>query len=252
MIKEIKSTKVAINLTVVIRPDAPVSDIRSLDRDTSGILRPLKDHLCHRASLPPAWDYYSLRTRQRIARAEKVFTVQKEIFCARHMIIADWQDQLRDYRQIPLQSSPNRTHFKDLASAEFRLSKRLGCITLRRNDSNSLCGIFIALQDSQTGTWHAHSSLGNEQARANFGMYLLFDRALRYLRDADVWLGGAPGGNNGAGVFNFKRRFANSSAFAHILSLDLAPALLRRLRKKTGIFPYYPDYRNPESEKLHC
>ena len=251
MINEVKSAKVAINLTVVIRPDAPVSDIRSLDCDTSGILKPLKDHLCHRASLPPVWDCYSLRTRQRITRAEKVFTVQKERFLAEHMIIADWQDQLHDYRQIPLQSSPNRAHFKALASAESCLSEKLGCITLRRQDSNALCGIFIALQDSQTGAWHAHSSLGNKQARADFGMYLLFDRALRYLRDADVWLGGAPGGGNGAGVFNFKRRFANSNASAHILSLDLAPAPLRRLRKKTGVFPYLPDYRNPESEKLH-
>jgi hypothetical protein len=127
----------------------------------------------------------------------------------------------------------------------------IACLTLRWRKDGAACGVLIAGFDPVHQAWHAHSALADADARMAFGMYLLFDDAIRRFRRSDVWLGGAPGGANGSGVFRFKQRFANFTAPAHILSVELDPITVKRVRRHTGIFPYLPDYRDPAIEMQH-
>ena len=242
----------ALNLTAVIRPDI---DAQALDaalhasREQFALsLRTLKDHLCHSAARPPARETYSSRTLRRLDEARGRFTVQREVFGPDHMVIADWQDRVRRRRSVPHISSPDAAHFAALTRLAPSLQPAVACITVRRRQGGALAGIFLAMQDLATGNWHAHSALSDEAAIPEFSNYLLFDGAIEALKGHDIWFGGAPGGANGSGVFRFKQRFANHSAPAHIVSVDLDSAGLDRLRAERGCFDFLPDYRDPRTE----
>jgi hypothetical protein len=248
LLDQIIANKAAINLTVVIRPDVTRSEIDSIVYTAPKRLQPLKDHLCHRASSAPVSATYSTRTRKRLDLAHKDLTVEREAFSAKHMVIVDWQEEVRAFRRIPRQSSPDRAHFQHLADHAPALLAQLACVTLRWRKGGALCGMILAGQDRETGSWHAHSALSTAQARAAFGMYLLFDGFIRLLGIADIWFGGAPNGPVGGGVFRFKQRFANYMAPAHILSIDLSETGMKAMSQHFGTYPYLPNYRNPMTE----
>ena len=242
----------ALNLTAVIRPDAGEEALQAttgqLEAPFALTVRTLKDHLCHSAALPPARDSYSARTHRRLKEARNRFTVQRETFGPAHLVIADWQERIRQRRGVPHVSSPDFAHFAALADIAPALGPSLACITLRQKQGGALAAIFLAMQDGRTGSWHAHSALSDEAAISEYCNYLLFDGAIDVLKGQDIWFGGAPGGPNGDGVFRFKQRFANHSAPARILSVDLDPARLDRLRAMTGRHDFLPDYRDPGTE----
>ena len=242
----------ALNLTAVIRPDISRAELVSAlhhPREQFALtVRTLKDHLCHSAGRPAARDGYSARTWRRLDEARRCFSLQRERFGREHLVIADWQERVRRLRRVPHVSSPDPAHFAALAGIPSSQQPEMACITLRRRQGGALAGIFLAMQDSASGSWHAHSLLSEEAAIAGFGNYLLFDGAIGILGGQDVWFGGAPGGGNGANVFRFKKRFANHAAPAHIISIDLDAKRLERLRAERGRFDFLPDYRNPATE----
>ncbi|MBD3770982.1 MAG: hypothetical protein IE925_12625 [Rhodobacterales bacterium] len=242
----------ALNLTAVIRPDISVwalqSSLQAVRETFALTVSPLKDHLCHSATRPAARETYSARTLRRLDEARRTFTVQREVFGPSHLVIAQWQERIRQRRNVPHISSPDAAHFTALANLPLRMKEGLACITLRRRQGGALAGIFLAMEDAETGNWHAHSALSEEAAIAEFGNYLLFDGAIDILKGQDLWFGGAPGGANGAGVFRFKQRFSNHAAPAHIVSVDLDSISLDRLRAERGHFDFLPDYRDPRAE----
>jgi len=244
--------KLALNLTAVIRPDiserALESALHAPRKQFALTLRPLKDHLCHKAARPPARDSYSARTLRRLDEAGRIFTVQREVFDRSHLTIALWQERIRLRRNVPHISSPDAAHFAALAELPTPVKDAMACITLRRRKGGTLAGIFLTMQDTATGSWHAHSALSEEAAIREYGNYLLFDGAIEILKGQDLWFGGAPGGANGAGVFRFKQRFANHSAPAHIISVDLDSKRLDSLRAEYGCFDFLPNYRDPRAE----
>ncbi len=254
MLKSLAEHGAAVSLTTVIRPDISPFWIKpalaEIRNEFSAELRPLKAHLCHSASSVPAREDYSSRTLRRLSEARKLFSVQREDFGPCHMCIAEWQENVRNFRGIPHTSSPDSAHFAALTKIQPQLIDALACITLRRRDDGALSGVFLAGQDGVNGSWHAHSALTDAAARANFGNYLLFDAVIEILNGQDIWFGGAPSGANGAGVFRFKQRFANRSSTAHILSVDLIPGAVKRLRATLGNFSFLPDYRDPKCELI--
>ncbi len=112
-----------------------------------------------------------------------------------------------------------------------------------------MCGalLLVGLGGAER-SWHAHSLLSLPEARAEFGTYLLFAAAIDHLGTHPIWWGGQPAGANGAGVFQFKQRFANVSAPAHLLSIDLRPDALAKVRATRTGYAWLPDYRNPLDE----
>jgi hypothetical protein len=86
----------------------------------------------------------------------------------------NWQNKLRHHRGIPSISSPDLAHFQGLFNMA-RQSEDVACFSLRWRDSGECCGVFLAGHDGMNGAWHAHTALVNDQARATFGMYLLFE-----------------------------------------------------------------------------
>jgi len=254
MLRSLAEHGTAASLTTVIRPDIfpfwVKPTLPEVRKEFSAELRPLKAHLCHSASSVSAREGYSSRTRRRLNGASKLFSVQRENFGSCHMCIAEWQENVRNLRGIPHTSSPDAAHFAALTRSQPERFDALACITLRRRDGGALCGVFLAGQDGMNGSWHAHSALTDAAARADFGTYLLFDSVIEILNGQDIWFGGAPSGANGAGVFRFKQRFSNHSGTAHILSVDLVPGAVERLRTTLGRFSFLPDYRDPKRELL--
>jgi hypothetical protein len=236
-----------LTLTCVISPDVPSSSIEAFNTEVPSTIISLKEHLCHRAGGSPAWQRYSVRTRRRLTLAQQALTVTRTFDSATPAIIMNWQNKLRHHRGIPSISSPDLAHFQGLFNMA-RQSEDVACFSLRWRDSGECCGVFLAGHDGMNGAWHAHTALVNDQARATFGMYLLFDSVLRAFADSDLWLGGAPSGPNGVGVYTFKQRFANFSAPAKVLCVELDPLGVSHLRAKHGTYAFVPNYRNPATE----
>lgn len=239
-----------LSFTAVIRPDT--------DPEVSGValeairehfcteFRTLKVHLGHSPALPQAREAYSRRTRKRLNHAASVFFVEREDMFLDHEVISRWQYRLKEWRSIADSSSPDSGHFAGLIEVFGRQKETNACVVLRRRDSGALAGVFLFFSDLSKRSWHAHSFLVDAGALRDFGSFLLFDRAIEILGDRTVWFGGAPSGGNGNGVFNFKRRFANFSGQAHILSVDLNDAELEKVRSNYRNFPWLPNYRAPE------
>ncbi len=236
-----------LTLTCVSAPSTQAAVIEACGDKLRSVVLPLKEHLCHRAKAPPAWESYSARTNRRLDLAREELVVTQEIFVPPPEIIAEWQETLRCRRRIAHSSSPDLAHFRGLRDIGLT-SSDIVCLTLRWRRNGTACGVFLAGHDPANGAWHAHTALACADARAAFGMYLLFDEAIRVFRHSDLWLGGAPGGENGQGVYRFKQRFANYAAAAYILSIELDPLAVEQVRKHTGIHTFLPDYRDPKIE----
>lgn len=243
-----------LSLTCVVSPDVSDSAIEDFHTGMSSpsapIFVPLKAHLCHRADGVPAWKCYSTRTRRRLDLTAQSLVVIREIFPDAHNIVTAWQNQLRHRRRIPTVSSPDQAHFQGL----FELARRsddVACFSLRWRNSGDYCGVFVACRDETKGIWHAHTALVDDQARSAFGMYLLFDLVLKALAGSDLWLGGAPSGPNGMGVYRFKQRFANDHATAKLFYVELDSGAAKLVRAQHGTYAFVPDYRNPHVELLY-
>lgn len=247
LVDALRTAHAPLTLTCVISPDTQAAVIKALADNPRSVVLPLKEHLCHRATDPAAWESYSARTKRRLDLAREKLVVTQEIFAPAPEIVAEWQETLRCERRIAHPSSPDLDHFRGLRDIA-RTSSGVACLTLRWRKNGAACGVFLAGHDPVNGAWHAHSALANADARAAFGMYLLFDEATRVFRHSDLWLGGAPSGENGQGVYRFKQRFANFSAPAHILSIELDPRVVQRVREHTGTYPFLPNYRDPDIE----
>lgn len=239
-----------LTFTSVIRPDAdPVASRKALEEMGNHFnieFRPLKAHLAHDPGLPPARDGYSRRTRNRLKHAEDVFFVEREALLSEHEVMSSWQCRLKKLRSITDSSAPDPRHFAGLIAAFRERTESNACVALRWRNSGALAGVFLFFSDLAGQSWHAHSFLLDDGALPDFGSYLLFDRAVKLLGDRMLWFGGAPAGANGNGVFTFKRRFANCTGQAHILSVDLNDAELTKIRSSHKTFPWLPNYRAPE------
>lgn len=241
-----------INLTVVIKPDINIDHILSfknqINHQYSCTVIPLKPHLCHSSELQPASQTYSSRTIKRLSAAIKEFTVQREEYSSIHFKICEWQNKLRTIRKVPQISSPDNLHFYALADIKSSLKNGIGCITLRHRGNGEMAGILLAIMDNSNNSWHAHSALTSDLARSHYGSYLLFHSFSTLLNGNKHWLGGQPGSSSGNGVFNFKRKFANKTENAHIISVDILPDHVENIRSLLGTYSYLPSYRNPEIE----
>lgn len=241
-----------LTFAAVIRPDLDPQFVETkldvLRRQFRLEFRRLKPHLGHRHDLPSAREQYSRRTLRRLERADAIFTVQRESLRPDHLVMSSWQSRLKSLRSIQPSSSPDWHHFAGLIATASSSPERIACITLRQRETGMLAGVFLLFAARDSGSWHAHSFLVDERSLADFGTYLLFDRAIELLgTHHDIWFGGAPFSPNGSGVFTFKNRFANCSAHAHMICVDLDDGELARLRASHGPFPWLPDYRAPEA-----
>ncbi|WP_156921481.1 hypothetical protein [Desulfovibrio inopinatus] len=155
-----------------------------------------------------------------------------------------WQSRLKKLRSIHEFSSPDEHHFARLITTFGDHPESTACFALRRRDTGTLAGVFLFFSDIGGQSWHAHSFLVDEHVMKDFGTYLLFDQAIHFFGDKEVWFGGAPSGANGDGVFTFKKKFANSSRHAHILCVDLHEAELTKIRQTCMTSSWLPNYRN--------
>lgn len=241
----------ALSYTFVVRPDVVQhklsSEIKRISVDFSTVNKQLKDHLACMPNGNYPWDNYSKRTKQRLSKASTKFIVRREIISFEHNALSEWQRRLSSYRNIPKISTPDANHFEGII--QLGMDKKLNVcpMTLRWKENGSLAGLFILLS-GQDGSWHAHSFLVKPEAISEHGAYLLFETTVKELWGKPIWFGGAPAGANGTGVFNFKKRFSNYSLPAHIVSIDLRPKDLDRIRNETGKFNWLPDYRDPKTE----
>ena len=254
LIERLGHLRQPLSLTCVLSPDVSDSAIEDFHTGMPSplvpLFVPLKTHLCHRADGMPAWQHYSARTRRRLNLAAESFVVTRKLFPDVHNVVSTWQNQLRHRRRIPTMSSPDHAHFQGLFELA-RRSEDVACFFLRWRHSGDYCGVFLACRDEMKGSWHAHTALVDDQARSAFGMYLLFDSVLKTLAGSDLWLGGAPSGPNGMGVYRFKQRFANDHATAKLLYVELNSRAANRVRAQYGTFAFTPDYRNPDVELLY-
>ncbi len=239
-----------LSLTAVIRPDTDpevaATGLATIRKQFRTEFRPLKRHLGHSPARPPARDGYLRRTRRRLDHAAGVFSAEREDLSADHEVMSGWQCRLKALRSIADASSPVPAHFSGLIAAFGGRNETSACVVLRRRDSGALTGVFLFFSDISGRSWHAHSFLVDAGALRDFGAYLLFDRAIDILGERPVWFGGAPSGENGMGVLTFKRRFANMTGQAQILSVDLQDAGLAKVRSNHRTFSWLPDYRAPE------
>lgn len=241
----------ALSYTLVVRPDVDEERIavqlNAIGDQFALTHRALKAHLAHLPDRTPARHGYSGRTRLRLAEAETIFSVEREMIGPSHRILSEWQDTLALLRQIPRISSPDRVHFESLIQLGMTGELDIAAMTLRWKRSGVIAGIFLLLAGADR-SWHGHSFLVEPEAIKKNGTYLLFDTTITSLGDRPLWFGGAPAGPNGQGVFHFKERFSNASSPARILSIDLDPRALERVRSDGGTFAWLPDYRNPAHE----
>ncbi|HQL00444.1 MAG TPA: hypothetical protein PK090_06705 [Smithellaceae bacterium] len=245
---------IPLTWTGVIRPDFPVDELNQRLLNLKNRHRvhctPLKSHLGHLPGVSPAHKSFSARTRRRLSLAEKTFFVDvgsslTEIYEA----LGAWQDELRVERGIPRCSSPDQDHFAGLHRIAIKTPECLLAIELRRRSDRALRAAFLLTKESGRNTsWHAHSLLSREDARRCFGTYLLFVAVIDHLGCDPIWWGGQPAGLNGPGVFRFKQRFSNASAYAHLVSIDLHPERLRAVRASYPLHAWLPDYRDPQEE----
>ena len=250
-IAQIAAADRALSYTLVVRPDVDegrvVGQLNAIGDQFAFTLRVLKAHLAHLPDRTPARHGYSARTRLRLAEAETIFSVEREAIGPSHRVLSEWQDSLALLRQIPRISSPDRVHFESLIQLGMTGELDIAAMTLRWKRSGVIAGIFLLLAGADQ-SWHGHSFLVEPEAIKNNGTYLLFDRTMTSLGDRPLWFGGAPAGPNGQGVFRFKERFSNASSPARIVSIDLDPRALDRVRSDGGTFAWLPDYRNPVHE----
>ncbi len=236
-----------LTYTTVVRPDAGEEGVRTRLAEIRGRFsaecRTLKPHLGHSPDAPAARCGYSRRTRRRLDHAARLFAVDRATLTGEHAVLSTWQDRIKARRSIDHDSSPDAKHFAGLIEAFAGRPEDVVCLTLRWKQTGKLAGIFLLFADTGGGSWHAHSFLVDDDARSEFGTFYLFDAALDVLGDRVLWFGGAPSGRNGEGVFVFKQRFANVSAPARILCVDLNEAELKRVRSKVGPTPWLPNYR---------
>ena len=236
-----------LTYTTVIRPDIgadiAATALAEIRRRFTAECRALKPHLGHRPDLPHCRDHYSRRTRRRLEHAARLFSIECGPLTPEHAVLSTWQDRIRARRSIDEASSPDAGHFAGLIAAYADRRDELACLTLRWRKTGEVAGAFLFFADVGGESWHAHSFLVDDAARAEFGTFCLFDAALDLLGDRDLWFGGAPSGENGAGVFAFKQRFSNASAEACILCVDLNEPALRHVRATSGVFPWLPNYR---------
>lgn len=239
-----------LSFTSVIRPDtdpgASGAELEPIREQFRAEYRALKVHLGHSPARPPAREAYSRRTQQHLRHADCVFFVGREDLTVEHAVMAGWQRRVKELRSIADASSPDHAHFAGLIASFGGRNESTACIALRRHDSGALAGVFLFFSDLSKRSWHAHSFLVDAGALRDFGSYLLFDRAIEILGEQPVWFGGAPSGGNGDGVLAFKRRFANMTGQAHILSVDLNDAGLAKVRSDFRTYSWLPDYRVPE------
>ena len=162
--------------------------------------------------------------------------------------LSTWQEDVRRARGIPHASSPDAAHFAGLERVGDGDATTVCVIALRHRRDHALCGAIVALRGGDPPGWHAHSALCAADAREGFAAHLLFDAALDVWGRDPIWWGGQPAGAAGAGVWRFKQRFANHSAPAHLLSIDLDPEGLQEVRGRLPTSPWLPDYRDPAAE----
>jgi hypothetical protein len=241
----------ALSYTLVVRPDVEEAQIAlelvAISNRFAMTHRVLKPHLAHLPDRTPVRQGYSGRTRMRLAEADTIFSVEREAIGPSHLILSEWQDRLAVLRQIPRISSPDAGHFESLVQAGMTNQLDISAITLKWKRSGTIAGIFLLLAGADR-SWHGHSFLVEPEAIKNHGTYLLFDRTIAFLGDRPIWFGGAPAGPKGQGVFQFKERFSNASSPARIVSIDLDPQALERVRANVGTFPWLPNYRDPAQE----
>jgi hypothetical protein len=244
------SAYMPLSFTTAIRPDtdpgATEAGLATIRGQFRAEYRALKVHLGHSPLRPPARDAYSRRTRRRLNHAAGVFFVAREDLTVEHAVMAGWQRRVKELRSIADASSPDPAHFAGLIASFGGRNETTACVALRRRDAGTLAGVFLLFADLSKRSWHAHSFLMDPDALRDFGSYLLFDRTLEILGERPVWFGGAPSGGNGDGVFVFKRRFANVTGQAHILSVDLNDAGLAKVRSDFRTYSWLPDYRVPD------
>ena len=240
--------------TGVIRPDIPSQrlqgHIQSLREHLPVSCLPLKSHLCHTPDAPPAHTQFSRRTCKRLREAEKIFQVCSPTDLEDTLsTMAKWQAHLQVVRGIPRCSSPNLAHFLALGRLVKRVPDSIRVLELRRRDDNQLQAAMLLVRalDPQP-CWHAHSFLSLSEARRYYGTYLLFVAAIEQLGQDPLWWGGQPSGASGAGVFNFKKRFANGEAPAHLLYIELRPERVAELLPTRSHYNWFPPYRNPTDE----
>lgn len=252
-IAQIAAADRALTYTLVVRPDVDegriTGQLNAIGDHFAFTHRVLKAHLAHLPDRPPARHGYSGRTRLRLAEAETIFSVEREAIGPSHRVLSEWQDDLAVLRQIPRISSPDRVHFESLIQLGMTGELDIAAMTLRWKRSGVIAGIFLLLAGADR-SWHGHSFLVEPEAIKKNGTYLLFDRTMTSLGDRPLWFGGAPAGPNGQGVFHFKERFSNASSPARIVSIDLDPRALERVRSDVGTFAWLPNYRNPAHEIL--
>jgi hypothetical protein len=138
-LNEVAKSQKVVNTTTVIRPDLSSDKcnhvIANIKQHYTCTLLPLKEHLCHNASLTPAREAYSSRTNKRINLAKKELSVQRETFSNNHMVIAYWQKELQQIRNIPYISSPDKAHFSLLSRLTSVMVQRFRTPTKRLVDS---------------------------------------------------------------------------------------------------------------------
>lgn len=239
--------------TGVVRPDCEPEPHLAMGLRMLAARRPLhwrvlKDHLAHLPNRPSARAAYSLRTRRRLREATDRFEIEVGPLREHATALAAWQDDVRHARRIPHTSSPDASHFAGLERLGRDAATAVCVIAVRHRHNHELCGAIVAVRSGSPSGWHAHSALCSAAARGGFAAYLLFDTAIDVWGRDPVWWGGQPAGAAGAGVWRFKQRFANHSAPAHLLSIDLDPEGLREVRAQRPSSPWLPDYRDPAVE----
>lgn len=225
-----------VSLAMFLRPDTAPGDLAALEaalEDTAAIV-PLKDHyvLDPRRTLPELRN----RTRAHLATAARHWQVGPLARAEIPPLCSTMQDQLARRRRLSDFARVPPEHFHVLAGVE-------EVEALAVFDGDGPAAMLVAARTG--GATHLLHFLTTPRVIPSSGSYLLWHEALRHWsRDGCVYLGGAPESAEGAGIAQFKARWANRTAPAFLLKAVLDGPAYRTLAARCPASSFFPAYRS--------
>jgi len=221
-----------VSLTMFLRPDTAAGHVAALGGVADVV--PLKDHYIRDPRQPPP--AIRARTRRNLAIAERHWRIRALARAEIPPLCGPWQDQLAARRRLSDYARVGPEHFAAIA--------RLDAVEAMAAEDDDGPGAVLVAARAGDET-HLLHFLTTPRVIPTCGSYLLWDRALRaWSRDGRVYLGGAPGAEDGPGIARFKARWANRTAPAFLLKAVLDGGAYRALAGRSPARSFFPAYRD--------
>jgi hypothetical protein len=226
-------TEGVVTFTAVLRPDACVSELKTLAGVT---LVPLKQHFIFAPELPPP--QFSAKTRRNLAIAEKHWHIAELSPDAATAALC-----LESHKRLALRRKLNA--ITAMPDEHFRMLFALpGIRILAARNNDELGAVLIAAKNE--GETHMLHFCVEEHAFKTCAAHLLMQAAVTlWGKEGTVYLGGYPSGPDGEGIARFKKRWVNRTCQVFMLTAVVDEKLYKELSAGFIADNYFPAYRAP-------